>query len=448
MADELMRRIIAGAPIIVMTVDRSGTITWTDGALEPVTGYRPEELVGTHMFDHIDLEWNPRALESVTYALSSSGLQRPMLFRVRRKDATWLVVEITANAMLDDPVVDGLAVYIRAWDERYLLDLVIESLAAGDPLEHTLGLLVQVMGAETLEGEGAICLDPVGGFFGHVVASEQLDGALATPGLAESDPVRAALGNGEPAWARIDGLDPPLRRVAEANGFTWCWVWPVAGTPDPKGCLVLWRRRDEEPDYSCVMLLDRLVRITGLVLERAWAAADLLHAATTDTLTGLANRASFFRQLGEALADPDQGPLIGVLYLDIDDFKPVNDRLGHGAGDQVLQEIGRRLTRALGAHCTPARLGGDEFGVLCRGVVDRSWLAGLTERITLALERPIHLGDHSVSVGASAGFAVGPPNGASLDELLEEADARLYDNKRSRQVEPASARNVRRSTRR
>ena len=109
------------------------------------------------------------------------------------------------------------------------------------------------------------------------------------------------------------------------------------------------------------MLLDRLVRITGLVLERAWAAADLLHAATTDALTGLANRATFFRQLSEAVSDPEQGPLVGVLYLDIDDFKPVNDRLGHAAGDAVLQEIGRRLTRSMGVRCTAARLGGDEF---------------------------------------------------------------------------------------
>lgn len=448
MADDLMLRIIAGAPVIVLVVDPGGVITWAGGALGPVTGYTPEEVVGTHILDHLDAGWNPGAVESVAYAFTASGLQRPMLFRVRRKDGSWLVAEATANAQVDDPVIGGLAVYIRPWDERHLLDLVVESLAAGDPLEHTLGLLVEVMGAETLEGEAAICLDPMGGVFGHVVASERLDPALAVQGLAEVDPVRTALERELPSWTRVDRLDAPLQRAAAANGFLWCWAWPVPGTPDPKGCLVLWRRRNEEPDYTCRMLLDRLVRITGLVLERAWAAADLLHAATTDALTGLANRATFFRQLSEAVSDPEQGPLVGVLYLDIDDFKPVNDRLGHAAGDAVLQEIGRRLTRSMGVRCTAARLGGDEFGVLCRGVIDRRSLGVLAERITAELERPINLGDHAVRVGASVGLSAGPPGGTTLDELLEEADEGLYANKRSRQVQPPAPRNIRRSSRR
>ena len=132
-------------------------------------------------------------------------------------------------------------------------------------------------------------------------------------------------------------MDPrrPARRAPAAGGGSERLL-VVLGlarprNAGPKGCLVLWRRRDEEPDYTCRMLLDRLVRITGLVLERAWAAADLLHAATTDALTGLANRATFFRQLSEAVFRPRTGPLVGVLYLDIDDFKPVIDRLGHAA---------------------------------------------------------------------------------------------------------------------
>ncbi len=437
MDEELARRIIHGAPWIVLVVDGAGTITWVDGAVEPVTGYVPADLVGSHMLEHIDTGWNPRALESVAYALNSSGLQRPMLFRVRKKDGSWFVAEITANSQLDDPVIGGLAVYIRQWDERQLLDLVVESVAAGDPLTETLGLLVEVMRAETLAGEGAICMAPVDGRFAQVVASEHLDPVLASAGLASAEPVRSALEQATPSWARTDRVDPSLRAAAVADGFRWCWAWPVPGHGGPQGCLVLWRRADEEPDFTCVMALDRLVRLTGLVLERTRAAAELLEAATTDALTGLANRASFFALLQDALDDPGQGPLVGVLYIDLDDFKQVNDRLGHGAGDQVLREVGQRLRRAADGG-SAARLGGDEFGVLCRGVVEVGDLDRLAERITADLSRPIALGEATVSVGASAGRAAGPPRLATVDGPPAEADTRLYVSKRTRGTAPAS----------
>ena len=88
--------------------------------------------------------------------MSRTGLQRPMLYRVHRKDGSSFVAEVTANSQLDDPVVQGLAVYVRRWDERHLLDQVIESLASATSLDATLELLTQVMGAETLDGDGFV----------------------------------------------------------------------------------------------------------------------------------------------------------------------------------------------------------------------------------------------------------------------------------------------------
>jgi len=429
-AAPLEARLIELAPLIVMIIDDQGTITWLGGALEQLTGYRPDELLGTNIVDHIDLDWNPPALESVGFAMTREGLQRPMLFRIRRKDGSSFVCEATANAQLDDPAVGGLVAYLRRWDERHLLDLVIEQLAGGVALDETLGLLVEVMGAETLEADGAILVEPFAGRFHRVVGSPALAPGLLTDAGAVGTPWHQASLVGQPRAVPVAQLDEPVRGWALDAGYRWCWAFPVTGAGGPEGCLVLWRRADEEPDYTCRVLLENLVRVTGLVLARERDAAALRHAASHDALTGLANRSRFFEHLEGSLGDGSAGPLVGVLYLDLDEFKPVNDRLGHGAGDRVLIEVARRLCEMTRDGDLVARLGGDEFAVLCPGVADLAVLQSVAERLGRAVGRPITLGSETVQVGATVGVAVAPPGACSIDELVEAADGALYAAKR------------------
>ena len=126
--------------------------------------------------------------------MTRQGLQRPMLFRIKRKDGSSFVCEATANAQMSDPDIGGLVAYLRRWDERHLMDLVIEQLAGGAPLQDTLGLLVEVMGAETLEADGAILIEPFAGRFFRVVGSPQLPPEL----LADAGPGGHPLAPGQP----------------------------------------------------------------------------------------------------------------------------------------------------------------------------------------------------------------------------------------------------------
>ncbi len=423
-------RLIETAPVIVMTVDDQGTITWLGGALEHLTGWRPDELVGTDILDHIEAEWNPAALESVGYAFTRHGLQRPMLFRLRRKDGSTFVAEVTANAQLDDPLIGGLAAYLRPWDERHLLDLVLEHLAGGSGLDDILALLVQVMGAETLEADGAILVEPVAGRFSRVVASPALPEGLLVDGGHQGAPWHPAGLTGEPRSVPVADLADDLRAAAEAAGYRWCWSFPVLDGDDPQACLVLWRTADEEPDYTCRVLLANLVRVTGLVLARERDATALRFAASHDPLTGLANRSRFFEHLAGSLGDESCGPLVGVLYLDLDHFKPVNDRLGHGAGDRVLQEVARRLGQFTREGDLVARLGGDEFAVLCPGVAELEVLRQVARRLTHAVCEPITFAGETLEVGVTVGIAVAPPGTCSIDDLLDAADGALYAAKR------------------
>jgi diguanylate cyclase (GGDEF)-like protein/PAS domain S-box-containing protein len=427
----LTERLVAGAPMLVMVVDQVGTITWIDGAVTELTGHDPSELVGTSILGHLDLEWNPSALDAIEAALGGTGLQRPMLYRVIRKDGTAFVAEVTANSQLDDPVVQGLAVYVRRWDERHLLDQVLESLASDASLDATLQLLTRVMGAETLDADSVVMLRGVGSSFERAVTHLELDDALTTAGDATDTPWHAAARREAPVWRRVDTMSRAVQAAATSAGYQWCWAWPVFGPDRVEGCLVLWRRPDEEPDHTCRMLLATLERVTGLVLQQQRAAERLRHAATHDPLTGLANRAQFMERLEDALSADDRGPLVGVLYVDLDDFKPVNDRLGHGTGDQVLCEIARRLQASVRDGDLVARLGGDEFTVVCAGVTDLKVLSSVAERLTAEVRRPITIGDEVVQLSASVGVALAPPGECSIDVLLEAADAALYSVKES-----------------
>jgi diguanylate cyclase (GGDEF)-like protein len=134
-------------------------------------------------------------------------------------------------------------------------------------------------------------------------------------------------------------------------------------------------------------------------------------------------------RLEQVLDADDRGPLVGVLYVDLDDFKPVNDRLGHGTGDQVLCEVARRLQASVRDGDLVARLGGDEFTVVCAGVTDPKVLSSVAERLTAAVRRPIAIGDEVVQLSASVGVALAPPGECSIDVLLEAADAALYSVK-------------------
>ncbi|NES31311.1 diguanylate cyclase [Micromonospora terminaliae] len=151
------------------------------------------------------------------------------------------------------------------------------------------------------------------------------------------------------------------------------------------------------------------------------------HAASHDPLTGLPNRRAFFRLAATLLTDAAGKPLVAIV-LDLDDFKQVNDRYGHAAGDQVLVSVAQRLAAFAGDNLV-ARLGGDEFaGLLVSPTVDRRWIEHATRRLCEALAAPIPLGARSVRVTASVGLA--PVHGPTqLTDALCRADAAMYQAK-------------------
>jgi diguanylate cyclase len=189
-------------------------------------------------------------------------------------------------------------------------------------------------------------------------------------------------------------------------------VSAVAGLAAVAGLSVAWRMR-------C-----RAFRAEARVASLSAELQAERHAASHDPLTGLPNRRAFY-QLGSALvADTTRHPLIAVV-LDLDDFKQVNDRFGHAAGDQVLITVAHRFAIFAGDNLV-ARLGGDEFaGLLSTGAVDGRWLDHAARRLMTALAAPMQINGRSVCVSASVGVA--PVTGTTrLAEALSHADAAMY----------------------
>jgi len=162
------------------------------------------------------------------------------------------------------------------------------------------------------------------------------------------------------------------------------------------------------------------------VTERKALEEQLRHQAFHDVLTGLANRSLFRDRLAHALARASRGALpTAVLYLDIDDFKAVNDRLGHAEGDRLLVLVGERLVAATRAGDTVARLGGDEFAVIAEET-DPADAQAAADRILKTLADPFDLDGRETAVRGSIGIAIHDADGADADELLRRADIAMY----------------------
>jgi diguanylate cyclase (GGDEF)-like protein/PAS domain S-box-containing protein len=246
-----------------------------------------------------------------------------------------------------------------------------------------------------------------------------------------SESVRRVLGydpgdlvDGDPlTLVHPDDRERVARFVAEAGlrpGVTPAETWRV-------------RHRDGTWLYSETVAANLLEdpNVRGLVLntrdvsDRKELEEQLVHQAFHDGLTGLANRTLFAERVEHALARSGPGDL-AILFIDLDDFKNVNDSLGHAAGDQLLVAAARRLQGCLRPADTAARLGGDEFAVLLERVTDAEAAETVAGRILDMLHRPFGLNGRTIPIKSSIGVAVAQPGALDVDELLRNADVAMY----------------------
>jgi diguanylate cyclase (GGDEF)-like protein/PAS domain S-box-containing protein len=276
-SEERFRSLVQYSSDIITILDADGTVHYVSPAVERVTGYKPEEQVGTNAFDTVHADDRDRALDTFAEVLKRPGLHPPLEFRVPHKDGSWRYLEHVVNNLLDDPAVRG--VVVNSWD------------------------------------------------------------------------------------------------VTQRNAM------------------------EEQLSYQ----------------------------AFHDPLSGLPNRALFMDRLQHALTRANRrGNKVAVLFTDLDNFKVINDSLGHEVGDQLLVAVAERLKTCLRPEDTAARLGGDEFTILVEDIAGVGEGVQIAKRIAEILQPPFALEDQEVFATVSTGIALNSPAQEHSADLLRHADLAMY----------------------
>jgi diguanylate cyclase (GGDEF)-like protein/PAS domain S-box-containing protein len=203
----------------------------------------------------------------------------------------------------------------------------------------------------------------------------------------------------------------------------------VGDADSPFGVLTVHYTRAGAVPPDCLPFLDALANVLADAIHSRDVQEQIRHQALHDGLTGLPNRTLFLDRVEHALARGERHPQpLAVFFVDLDQFKLVNDSLGHEAGDELLRLIAPRLAGAIRPSDTLARLGGDEFAVLCEQLPSNTTATRIAGQLTSALEKPIVLDGHVHTVSASIGIALGTPESSAAD-LLRDADAAMYQAK-------------------
>jgi diguanylate cyclase (GGDEF)-like protein len=174
----------------------------------------------------------------------------------------------------------------------------------------------------------------------------------------------------------------------------------------------------------------RVVGITRDITLQKEAEKTIWKLAHTDSLTGLPNRALFYDRLGQSIAQSKrQGKKLALLFIDLDDFKLVNDKFGHDTGDAVLQEVAERMRQAIRNENTVARTGGDEFILILTDIESAENAAVVAKKIILSLSDPFVVHEHTCQIGSSIGISVFPDDSEEIEKLVTDADNAMYKAK-------------------
>lgn len=411
--DARFRSLVHNAATIILLVSAEGFVESVSAALTRHLGHDPEWVENAPLVELVVKEDRPIFEEAFAMALKGSTASHPVVQTVRllpRGEGEPVPYELALVNLLDDPSLRGVVVTAHDVSDRHHAESRLH--ATLSELNETFSLLNATLEAVD---SGVLATDlerRITSYNGQFVRMWRVPSAL----LALGDDSRIVANT-------VEQLVDPTAFLARIEEL---YEQPEAESLDTLICrdgrtIV----RSSKPQYVDGAVVGRVWNFTDVTAQKRLE-NELAHFAFHDTLTGLANRALFRDRLSQALARADRtNKIVAVMFLDLDNFKTVNDSLGHSAGDTLLQAVTRRLNQTLRRSDTAARLGGDEFAVLIEDVEDRAEVAALAERLLVELRRPVPIGQRQVSTTVSIGITFGEAD-TSSEQLLTNADLAMY----------------------
>jgi diguanylate cyclase (GGDEF)-like protein/PAS domain S-box-containing protein len=407
----------------------------------------PSQLLGKTDFDLFDADAAEK-LFVAEQAVMSSGepmvdLEHCLSFAGK---PLWLQSTKTPLRDADGRIVGLIGVSRDVTERKRKTDLLLghakllEMIARGRPLEHVLLALVDLVEDELQDVIGSILLLDEGSDRLRHGATSSLPASYVR--LIEGHRIGPSVAScGTAAWRRkpvivsdvlVDPLWENYRELPLRFGFRSCWSTPIMGPEDTVlGTFALYSNTVREPTPLELELMAMATDLAGIAIERARNEARIQYMAHHDPLTGLPNRTLFLDQFNRTLAEAvRERRSVTVAYVDLDNFKQINDTFGHAAGDEVLKTLSGRLARSIRACDLLVRLGGDEFAIVfSNSSRDEGGVLRRLEGLRGVICSPVEIGGKAVQVTCSMGIAFFPGDGETPEALLARADRAMYDAK-------------------
>ena len=441
MVEELRQReawatsLLRGANDLLLVCDRFGGLAYVSPSASRILARDPAAMAGRSIAEFVhpdDLLVDPATAPTVDRLLGT-GPGRMPLVRFEHVDGSWRRLRLTRA--IGEQSSDHTVLFTGRdlTEEEGATDLLseqtvlLERIARGAPVADTLRALDHLASRRLADGDLTVgFFDPTGAYVCEAPSVDPaLVGILERTGIIRP-PGHPSLSQPGPVFRRNEGWDSVLR-AASSNLYATAWVADlVAADGVISGRVALLRHHAGELTADELDLFGLVVDLATIAVERHDLQARLAHGALHDELTGLPNRRDLLIRLRDMFSTDDS--VGGLLFVDLDRFKLINDSLGHDAGDQLLQEVASRFRRTLRPHDVVARVGGDEFVVLCPELDTVEAVARVADRLTATLAEPVDLPGGRVVVSSSIGV-VHVQGMAEPTAVLQDADLAMYEAK-------------------
>jgi diguanylate cyclase (GGDEF)-like protein/PAS domain S-box-containing protein len=397
---------------IIVLVNRKGIITYENPAVEKKLGLKVEERIGAGIFERIhpdDLKLSIETFNSLSVDINAPNPHFEI--RIRHRNGSWHTFELVGSKMIQDNVVEYVIVNLHDITERKMAEsqreAALESLRQSEEKYRTILENIQEGYFEVdLDGNFTFLNDATCFLLGY--SKEKLIG-MNNRQYTDKEHSKKLF----QAFNKVYSTGEPT------EGFDWQIIRKDGTRRYVEASVSLQKNSSDKPIGFRGIVRD--------VTERKQIEQQLNHIATHDILTGLPNRMLFVDRLEVALSQSKRNrQKLAVIMLDLDNFKDVNDTLGHMVGDQLLKEVGYRLAGLVRQSDTVARLGGDEFIILLSDIERREDSAGIAEIVLKAFQQPFVCGNHNLTSSTSIGIAIYPDDGEDIDSLLRNSDTAMY----------------------